>query len=142
MAENLFKILGAKSIASDLDKLSKGTQRTIVRPALTAGARIIGMSMRSIVTVRKGFLKKSIKWKVYTWRGKGGKQLVAKIGTIGDSVNNKDEKGTPIFKYAGSAIRKNDHLTKAVKATENAATQMLLKRTDIELRKFHSKGGR
>ena len=75
-------------------------------------------------------------------RGKGGKQLVAKIGTIASTTNNKDEKGTPIFKYAGSAIRKNDHLTKAVKASEAAASQMLLKRTDIQLKKFHSKGGK
>lgn len=138
--DNFFKVLGAKSIARDLDKLSSGTQRTIVRPALTQGARLIGMYMRSIATVRLGFLRKSIKWKTYTVSGKGGKRLVAKIGTLASSSTNEDEQGTPIYKYAWRALEKNDHLTKAIEARTDAAVQIILKRTETELNKFHSKG--
>lgn len=142
MAEisNFFKVNGAKEIARDLIKLSEGTQRKIVRPALTQGARLIGQYMKGIVPVTSGTLKRTIKWKIYT-RGSGGrKAFFAKIGTTQGQGDKKNKKGVQVFKYAGKAEMKNRYLERALNAREKAAVQMLIHRTDIELKKFHSKG--
>jgi len=140
-ANNFFKVHGAKEIARDLNALADGTVRKIVRPALTQGARLIGQYMKGIVPVKDGFLKRSIKWKTYTRKGRGGKQIFAKIGTLAASGNKSTEqKGTRVFMYAGKQVEKFQYLERALNAREKAAIQILIHRTDIELKKFHSKG--
>jgi len=135
MARNnsFFRVHGAKEIAAEMDDLSRSINNQIVRSGLRKGAAHIRKMAKQKAPVDDGHLKKAIQSKVVSNKGRG-KGVVAKIGILKRSFT--DENGRPVMAYAGD---QNDFLGEALTEGRPEAVNILIKSTQEQLNKFHTK---
>jgi hypothetical protein len=151
--DNFFKVHGAKELAKELNKLSRGTQNQILRPALTKGAaeirKVAKMMVKSEFQRHTGTLFKSIKSKTFTAKGRN-KGLVARIGVLhgkdGDSgyypkASNGKSEPRPVAVVARTLEKERHFLDRALVQGQAAAVREMLAKFQEKLSAFHAKEG-
>ena len=136
---NMFEIHGAKEISKALQDLSHGAKNKIVRPGLRQGAAEIRKIVKSEVLVDEKHLRRAVKSKVYTVKGKS-RGVVAKIGVL--SREATDENGVSIYKYANDKDGRktlDDALNVGLKVGGNRAIGKVISVTKVKLAEFQNK---
>ena len=147
MAEDLFKISGARELGRELMQMAQGFQNKMVRPGLTVGVAEFRKDIKNRVPENLGVLKKEIKSKVFSkGRGKG---LVARAGIIDSTSIPNGSGGVAIAKYAAVqnyGSTKNgtpalNFLGESVKAIEDLAVNKMVARVQQKVTAFHASKG-
>jgi len=139
---NFFKIHGAREIAAELDKLSRGAKNQVVRPGLRQAVAEIRKIAKALVPKLDGFLKKGIQSKVATMK-KGNKGIIGVVGMLKkDKVGKPSKKfpgGVPIQIYGGALNKKIKFLQRANQQGKGLAIQKLKSVTAVKIKEFQAK---
>lgn len=143
MADNFFKVHGAREIAAELEKLSRGAKNTVVRPGLRqAVAEIRKIAKQIAPKGETGALRKGIQSKVVTMK-KGSKGVLGVVGMLKkDKVgkpSKKFPKGVPIQIYGGALNKKIKFLQRANQQGKGLAIQKLKSVTAEKIVQFQAK---
>jgi len=135
MANQFFKVKGAKELGAEMIELSHVFQDKMVIPSLKAGAEVTRQQAEQDAPKDKGYLKKAIKVQLST-RGKG---TVIRIGVLDDSATN--DKGRKVALYAAVQEGRTHYLSRALKTTKRQAEKKIVSGTQKRLSRFHASKG-
>lgn len=152
--DNFFKIHGAKSLQKELQDLSRGMQNRILRSPMRKAVAEIRKDAKKFVPVESGWLKKSIKSKVFTTK-RGSKGIVGRVGVFVPKQETRPngrkmvhparvastlEYGTEnAGKARNTYIGARNFLRNALRSADDRAVEILIKDTQKRINEFHAK---
>ena len=135
------RIFGADALEFVLRTLEPKVSRKIVTKSLRVGAKIIQAATKSIVPVKRGKLKRSLKVRVMPRNRKGTKALSVTTGIAGN-IFVGDEFYGGFLELGTVRIRPKPYLKPAFEATKGAALNAALASLAKGIEDTARKGGK
>ena len=127
-------VTGQHQVQGRLSALEGKVRRQVLRKAVTAGARVVLRTEKSLAPVRLGFLRKSLGTKVKSYRNSG--VVVGLVGPRTDKIYFVGNRRVRPSKYAHLAAKRNPFDQKALAAAQPEAEQTMLRVMQQEIERL------